>query len=147
MYQNCIYIINWSEQYRWNRSAKISQMVLFHTLGYSLVTLGKQWLTCHPIQNPVGWFNIKMSSYQYRNPHCGDKTILRPTYINNGISYTGKTTSLNRMRAQMMIQYSWEQQVVMVTGRIRLVENWITWRQSPTGFHISCLLWQFIYTT
>ena len=43
---------------------------------------------------PVGWFNIKMSSYQYRKSHCGDKTILRPSYLHNWISYTGKTTSL-----------------------------------------------------
>ena len=37
-----------------------------------------------------------MSSYQYRKPHCGDKTILRPSYLHNGISYTGKMTSLYR---------------------------------------------------
>ena len=35
-----------------------------------------------------------MPSYQYRKSHCGDKTILRPSYLHNGISYTGKTTSL-----------------------------------------------------
>ena len=40
------------------------------------------------------WFNIKTSSYQYRKSHCGDKTILRPSYLHNGISYTGKMTSL-----------------------------------------------------
>ena len=39
-------------------------------------------------------FNIKMTSYQYRKSHCGDKTILRPSYLHNGISYTGKMTSL-----------------------------------------------------
>ena len=39
-------------------------------------------------------FNIKMTSYWYRKSHCGDKTILRPSYLHNGISYTGKTTSL-----------------------------------------------------
>ena len=38
-------------------------------------------------------FNIKMTSYQYRKSHCGDKTILRPSYLHNGISYTGKTIS------------------------------------------------------
>ena len=43
------------------------------------------------------WFNIKMSSYQYWKSHCGDKTILRPSYLHNGISYTGKTTSLYRI--------------------------------------------------
>ena len=35
-----------------------------------------------------------MTSYQYRKSHCEDKTILRPSYLHNGISYTGKTTSL-----------------------------------------------------
>ena len=35
-----------------------------------------------------------MSSYQYRKSHCGDKTILRRSYLHNGVSYTGKTTSL-----------------------------------------------------
>ena len=33
-------------------------------------------------------------SYKYRKSHCGDKTILRPSYLHNDISYTGKTTSL-----------------------------------------------------
>ena len=45
-------------------------------------------------------FNIKMPSYQYRKSHCWDKTILRPSYLNNGISHTGKTTSLYWIRAQ-----------------------------------------------
>ena len=35
-----------------------------------------------------------MTSYQYRKAHCGDKTILWPSYLHNGISYTGKITSL-----------------------------------------------------
>ena len=40
-------------------------------------------------RNSAGpWFNIKMSSCQYRKSHCGDKTILRPSYLHNGISYT-----------------------------------------------------------
>ena len=28
-----------------------------------------------------------MTPYQYRKSHCGDKTILRPSYLHNGISY------------------------------------------------------------
>ena len=31
-----------------------------------------------------------VSSYQYKKFHCGNKTILRPSYLHNGISYTGK---------------------------------------------------------
>ena len=56
--------------------------------------------TLPPPQRPGGRINIKMSSYQYRKSHCGDKTILRPSYLHNGISYTGKMTSLYWIRAQ-----------------------------------------------
>ena len=53
-----------------------------------------------PRNKPGPWFNIKMSSYQYRKSHGGDKTILRPSYLHHGISYTGKTTSLYWIGAQ-----------------------------------------------
>ena len=49
------------------------------------------------------WFNTKMSSYQYRKSHCGDKTILRPSYLHTGISYTGKTASLYWIGAQVNV--------------------------------------------
>ena len=48
----------------------------------------------HGRQEPGYRFNIKITSYQYRKSHCGDKTILRLCFLHNGISYTGKTTSL-----------------------------------------------------
>ena len=38
------------------------------------------------------WFNISMFSYQYKKSHCGDKTIIRSSYLHNGISYAGKMT-------------------------------------------------------
>ena len=37
---------------------------------------------------------MKMPSYQYRKSHCGDKTVVRPPYLHNGISYTSKMASL-----------------------------------------------------
>ena len=43
---------------------------------------------------PRLWFNIKISSYRYRKSHCGDNTIVRLSYLHNGISYTGKMISL-----------------------------------------------------
>ena len=49
-------------------------------------------------------FNMKMASYQYRKSHCGDKTILRPSYLHNGISYTGKKISLYWIRALKILQ-------------------------------------------
>ena len=45
-------------------------------------------------------FNIKMTSYQYRKSQCGEKTILRPSYLHNRISYTGKMTFLYWIRAK-----------------------------------------------
>ena len=45
-------------------------------------------------------YKLKMPSYQYRKSDCGDKTILRPSYLHNGISYTGETTSLYWIGAQ-----------------------------------------------
>ena len=47
-----------------------------------------------PVSTPGPRFNIKMLSYQYRKSHCGDKTVERSSYLHNGISYTGKLTSL-----------------------------------------------------
>ena len=55
-----------------------------------------------PHVDPGGWFNKKIPSYQCRKSHCGDKTILRPSYLHNGISYTGKMTSLYWIRALVL---------------------------------------------
>ena len=46
-----------------------------------------------------------MSSYQYRKSHCGDKTVVRSSYLHNGISYTGKMSSLYWLRA-LLTKYS-----------------------------------------
>ena len=49
-----------------------------------------------------------MSSYKYRKSHCGDKTIKRPSYLHNGISYTGKMTSLYWIKGQVCpTAFSW----------------------------------------
>ena len=34
-----------------------------------------------------GHYNVKMVSYQYRKSHCGDKTIIRSSYLHYGVSY------------------------------------------------------------
>ena len=46
-----------------------------------------------------------MTSYQYRKSHRGDKTILRPSYLHHGISYSGKMTSLYWIGAQAINNY------------------------------------------
>ena len=56
--------------------------------NYIILQLG--YMGTAPLQNPVNtqlgpWFNIKMSSYQYRKSHCADKTVVRSSYLHNGI--------------------------------------------------------------
>ena len=46
-----------------------------------------------------------MSPYWYRKSHCGDQTILQPSYLHNGISYAGKMTSLYWIRALLILHY------------------------------------------
>ena len=60
----------------------------------SLYWMGHFWCVEYQIPLPGPWFNIKSSSYQYRKSHCGDKTAVRSSYLHNGISFTGKMTSL-----------------------------------------------------
>ena len=42
----------------------------------------------------LGPDSMKRSSYKYRKSHCGDKMVVRSSYLHYGISYTGKMTSL-----------------------------------------------------
>ena len=57
---------------------------------------------------PGPWFNIKMSSYQYRKSHCGDKAVVRSSYLHNGISYTGKTIPLYWIGAMGPVGSRWK---------------------------------------
>ena len=65
-----------------------------------LMNLWFNWISsltgerCYSMTSAGSWFNIKMSSYQYRKSHCGDKTVVRSSYLHSGISYTGKMASL-----------------------------------------------------
>ena len=59
-----------------------------------IFTMSQWWHSSHSNLGPGPRFNIKMSSYQYRKSHCGDKTVVRSSYLHNVISYTGKTASL-----------------------------------------------------
>ena len=56
----------------------------------------------HYIETSTGlYFNIKMLSWQCRKSHCGDKTVVRSSYLHNGISYTCETISLYWIGAQV----------------------------------------------
>ena len=62
------------------------------------IALGPFWYETTGLHHHDGWrcpvprFNIKMTSYQYRKSHCGNKMVVRSSYLHNGNSYTGKTS-------------------------------------------------------
>ena len=85
--------------------AKVDKIILLKHHTYPVYSISCLLTTC-PYKEPGPRFNIKMISYQWRKSHCGDKTILRPSYLHNGISYTGKMTSLYWIRAQDVNRHS-----------------------------------------
>ena len=58
------------------------------------------------ITEPGARFNVKMTSYQYRKIHCGVKTVVRSSYLHNGICYTGKMASLHWIGALVVYVYN-----------------------------------------
>ena len=92
---------------------------MFFLLNFEVTGMAAAWTACSGMKmiyfsSYLAWYkkhmktwapeaggrlNMKMPSYQYRKSHCGDKTILRSSYLHNGISYTGKMTSLYWIRA------------------------------------------------
>ena len=68
-------------------SAKGSQIEIIHFRIYS------EKGNCNDQQHDKSKWIV------YSKNHCGNKTILRPSYLHNGISSTGKITSLYWIRA------------------------------------------------
>ena len=80
------------------------------------------------------WFNMEMLSYQYRKSHWGDKTILQPSYLHNGISYTGKMTSLYWIRALD----------VPSSPHVILFLEWINIYQKHSNSFNSCIIIEIV---
>ena len=57
-----------------------------------------------------------------RISHCGDQTLLRPSCLYDGISYTGKTTSLNWIRAQIPLQIASNAENISLSWRSHVVQ-------------------------
>ena len=98
------------------------------------------------------WFNIKMSSYRYRKSHCGDKTVVRSSYHHNGISYTGKMTSLYwfipqvfitnlKVRMFLSLDLLWEYWIQHgANGPLYVTSSYSTWLfcRGVSGFATDC---------
>ena len=84
-------------------------------------------------------------SYQYGKSHCGDKTILRPSYLYNGISYTCKM-SLYWTRALVAIctGYSCPTQQHIIQQRYWCAigthhNTMVTWNKNTLFFSKHCV--------
>ena len=73
-----------------NSCSRYSQMMISHPQVWRLIAT---------------WFNINMSSYQNMKSHCGNKTVVRSSYLHNGISYTGTMSSLYWIGSQKCYWY------------------------------------------
>ena len=91
------------------------------------------------------WIIVKMASYQYRKSHCGDKTILRPSYLHNGISYTGKKTSLYWIRALLSLLHfplRWDVAWYSASLLIWIQKNWVCFQCHCV---VKCIVYVWIY--
>ena len=96
MHWSCIHW-NWPNEWIIQISFQLFLLIMVNN------RIGPRLTGYHLTICPGPWFNIKMSSYQHRKSHCGDKTVVRSSYLHSGISYTGKITSLYWITALIII--------------------------------------------
>ena len=58
-----------------------------------------------PSEGARALIQYKMSSYQYRKSRCGDKTVVRSSYLHNEMSYTRKMTYLYETNPRRPFRY------------------------------------------
>ena len=83
---------------------KILSRPLYHVHFNMIHT--NSWHNCKMLPLcPGSSLKLKIICYQFRKSHGGNKTILRPSYLHNGISYTGKMTFLYWIRTQASVYW------------------------------------------
>ena len=89
-----VYLYCFSDWIAWYSKTRT---VIINTSSHRWDTLALAPVLCQHQSSylwPGPWFYIKMSSYQCRKSHCGDKTVVRSSYLHNGIFFTRKMASL-----------------------------------------------------
>ena len=81
-----------------------------------------------------------MSSYQYRKSYCGDKTVVRSSYLHNGASYTGKIASLywtnplgpfhERFSIVIQIRWNFHSALIEAVGNEVIAIQFCIWNDS-----------------
>ena len=97
------------------------------------------WLMSLCCQEPGPWFNIKMSSYQYRKSHCGDKTVVRSSYLHNGISFTAEMSSLYWIGL-------WASEGIILIEFFQIIQGtvWGGWNRRNVYLHVAIFLCQIL---
>ena len=85
------------------------------TISYQIVW----WIETLCLMYSGPWLNIQMMSCQYRKYHCGDKTILQPSYLHSRISYTRKM-SLYWMVSLLFRFAIWSHPMALVKIQIQM---------------------------
>ena len=58
--------------------------------------------------DPGPWFNIKMSSFQYRKSHCGDKTVVRLSCLEHpGVRDKSRVSEINLSQPRHETAFWW----------------------------------------
>ena len=92
------------------------------------------WATDVLVEELGPWFNVKIPSYQYRKSHCGDKTVVRSSYLHNGIFYTGKMASLYWIRAPVFSIHNTDSVPKLCTQPIK--QKWLLLMTACPGCNI-----------
>ena len=132
-----------SEWSKISKPQKYPSMFLFSPRSHDTNTYGSL------AQGPGPRFNIKMYSYQYRKSHCGDKTVVKSSYLHNGISYTGKMSSLYWISPQdsFFFVYSISQEIctrfccALLCYGYAIVHSEFTWSIYPYLSRLLCWHW------
>ena len=89
--------------YSWESTFPIGSYICLGSKETFWHRVSRQLISNVETLEPGSLFNIKMSSYQYRESRCWDKTVLRSSYLHNGNYYTGKTASLFWINAPSVV--------------------------------------------
>ena len=84
-------------------------------------------------------------SYQFRKSHCGDKTVVRSSYLHNGIYYTGKISSLYWIRAMEAISITDKMSYGKISQRLESVRLVSLWNSAVRCLKISDQLENFTH--
>ena len=112
--------ISWIQRY-WNRD-NVCVNCLRETDKH-IYTVTQSIIYQHNIDKAL--IQYKMSSYQHRKSHCGDKTILRPSHRHNRISFTDRALFVHWIGPLIAeIHPIWKNLTFYLTSAMAVMTQW-----------------------